>query len=167
MSHALRFQTLHIFSTMKYVFCTIIGKFHAENEKDLPNRFWPAHTFLYLSFKLSIIIVIMAAFFWIFSKFEIWVFVAPLLVSFIQKMKKIHLIDSDQHILFCILKICITLKMAKSSIFANFTTFWNVFVLLDIILTLMIQHYNILWMFSYEYRAINTSSKYVSYFIKN
>ena len=43
-------------------FCyTIIGKFHVGNEKDPPNRFRPAHTFLYFSCKLSIIIVITAA----------------------------------------------------------------------------------------------------------
>ena len=42
-------------------FTTIIGKFLVENEKDLPNIFRPAHTFLYLSCKLSIIIVITAA----------------------------------------------------------------------------------------------------------
>ena len=41
--------------------CTIIGKFHVENEKDLLNRFRPLHTFLYFSCKLSIIIVITAA----------------------------------------------------------------------------------------------------------
>ena len=41
--------------------CIIIGKFHVENEKYLPNRFWPAHTFLYFSCKLSLIIVITAA----------------------------------------------------------------------------------------------------------
>ena len=43
--------------------CIIIGKFHVQNEKDLPNRFRPAHTFLYFSCKLSIIIVITAAMF--------------------------------------------------------------------------------------------------------
>ena len=43
-------------------FCyTIIGKFHVENGKDLPNRFRPAHTFLYFTCKLSIIIAITAA----------------------------------------------------------------------------------------------------------
>ena len=41
--------------------CTIIGKFLVENGKDLPNRFRPAHTFLYFSCKLSIIIAITAA----------------------------------------------------------------------------------------------------------
>ena len=41
--------------------CTIIGKLHVENEKDLPYRFRPAHTFMYFSCKLSIIIAIAAA----------------------------------------------------------------------------------------------------------
>ena len=41
--------------------CTIIGKFHVEHEKYLPDRFKPANTFLYFSCKSSIIIVITAA----------------------------------------------------------------------------------------------------------
>ena len=41
--------------------CTIIGKLLVENEKDLPHRFWPAHTFMYFSCELAIIIAIMAA----------------------------------------------------------------------------------------------------------
>ena len=41
--------------------CIIIGKLHVENKKDLPHRFRPAHTFLYFSCKLSIIIAIAAA----------------------------------------------------------------------------------------------------------
>ena len=41
--------------------CTIIGKLHVENEKDLPHRFRPVHTFQYFSCKLSIIIAITAA----------------------------------------------------------------------------------------------------------
>ena len=41
--------------------CTIIGNFHAENEKHLPHKFQSGHTFLYFSYKLSITIVIMVA----------------------------------------------------------------------------------------------------------
>ena len=39
----------------------LICKFHVENEKYLPHKFRPLHTFLYFSCKLSIIIVITAA----------------------------------------------------------------------------------------------------------
>ena len=43
-------EHIRFFENMKYGFCCIIvDKFHVENEKDLPNRFPPAHTFLYLA----------------------------------------------------------------------------------------------------------------------
>ena len=41
--------------------CSSLGKIHAENEKDLPHRFRPAHAFQCFSWKLMIIMAIMAA----------------------------------------------------------------------------------------------------------
>ena len=72
--------------------CTIISKFHEENEKDLRHRFRPAHTFLYFSSKLSIMIANKAAILQ-FLKFEILVFVVLIQVSFMQKIKKKFLVD--------------------------------------------------------------------------
>ena len=77
--------------------CTIIGKFYVENEKDLPNRFWPVHTFLYFSCKLSIISAITAAML-DFSKIWNLGFCYIIIVKFHAKNEKICLIDSGPRI---------------------------------------------------------------------
>ena len=75
--------------------CTIIDGLHVENEKDLPHRFGPAHTYLYFSCKLSIIIAKTTAMFDFFENLK-YGFCCTIKGKFHAKNENDPPIDSEQ-----------------------------------------------------------------------